>query len=65
MDKVTQQNAAMVQQTSTASRGLASEATGLAELVGEFQIDGGKQPAVAAAPGRARRWRRSSLAGAG
>ncbi len=48
MDKVTQQNAAMVQQTSTASRGLAAEATGLAELVGEFQIDGGKQPAVAA-----------------
>jgi methyl-accepting chemotaxis protein len=38
MDKVTQQNAAMVEQTSAASRGLAAEATGLARLVGAFRI---------------------------
>jgi methyl-accepting chemotaxis protein len=37
MDKVTQQNAAMVEQTSAASRSLASEATGLARLVGAFR----------------------------
>ncbi len=38
MDKVTQQNAAMVEQTTSASRGLANEATGLARLVGEFRL---------------------------
>ncbi len=40
MDRMTQQNAAMVQQTTAASRHLATEATGLAGLVGEFTIGG-------------------------
>jgi methyl-accepting chemotaxis protein len=37
MDQVTQQNAAMVEQTTAASRSLADEAAELAQLVAEFQ----------------------------
>ncbi|WP_206185829.1 methyl-accepting chemotaxis protein [Sphingosinicella sp. BN140058] len=36
MDKVTQQNAAMVEESNAAARSLADEATGLASLVGRF-----------------------------
>jgi methyl-accepting chemotaxis protein len=36
MDKVTQQNASMVEESNAAARSLADEATGLAELVGRF-----------------------------
>ena len=37
MDKVTQQNAAMVEESTAAARSLADEATGLSNLVGRFQ----------------------------
>lgn len=39
IDQGTQQNAAMVEQTSAASRALANEATDLFSLVGQFKID--------------------------
>ena len=54
MDKVTQQNAAMVEQTSAACRGLAAEATGLARLVGAFRIGEPANSAPAALPGQFR-----------
>ena len=38
MDQVTQQNAAMVEETSAASATLASEAARLRELIGQFQL---------------------------
>lgn len=38
MDHATQQNAAMVEQTSAAARNLASEVTGLAEQAGQFNV---------------------------
>jgi methyl-accepting chemotaxis protein len=40
MDQVTQQNAAMVEQSTAASHNLAQEAQGLAEAVGRFRVDG-------------------------
>jgi methyl-accepting chemotaxis protein len=46
MDQVTQQNAAMVEQATAASHSLASEASELAALVGEFQIGHREQPAL-------------------
>jgi methyl-accepting chemotaxis protein len=45
MDQTTQQNAAMVEQSTAASQGLAREAQGLNQLVGRFQVG-------AAAPAR-------------
>ena len=39
MDQMTQQNAAMVEQTTAASHALAQEARELGRLVGRFQID--------------------------
>jgi methyl-accepting chemotaxis protein len=39
MDQVTQQNAAMVEQSTAASHGLAGEAQELARLVAQFQLD--------------------------
>jgi methyl-accepting chemotaxis protein len=39
MDQVTQQNAAMVEEATAASHGLAGEAAGLTRLVGQFKID--------------------------
>ncbi|MFN7103468.1 MAG: methyl-accepting chemotaxis protein, partial [Pseudorhizobium sp.] len=48
MDQVTQQNAAMVEETSAASATLASEAARLRELIGQFQLGaGGGTPASA------------------
>ncbi|MDR3504684.1 MAG: methyl-accepting chemotaxis protein [Acidocella sp.] len=41
MDRVTQQNAAMVEESTAASHGLEAEARELAKLVGQFQIGGG------------------------
>ncbi len=41
MDQVTQQNAAMVEETTAASHALAQEATRLAERMGELRIKGG------------------------
>jgi methyl-accepting chemotaxis protein len=47
MDQVTQQNAAMVEESTAASHGLADEAEELARLVGKFQIENGLQSAAA------------------
>jgi len=44
MDQVTQQNAAMVEQTTAASHSLSSEAQDLARLVGQFKIDAAAAP---------------------
>jgi methyl-accepting chemotaxis protein len=47
MDQVTQQNAAMVEQATAASHGLAHEAEELARLVGQFHIgQGAEAPAI-------------------
>ncbi len=58
MDKVTQQNAAMVEQTTAASRTLTSEAEDLVTMVGRFRItdpaDMRHGPAPIASAGRAR-----------
>jgi methyl-accepting chemotaxis protein len=40
MDQATQQNAAMVEQTTAASHGLTAEADELAKLVSQFEIGG-------------------------
>jgi len=40
LDLMTQQNAAMVEQATAASRSLAGEADRMAELVGRFQVEG-------------------------
>ncbi|EKF61555.1 methyl-accepting chemotaxis protein [Agrobacterium albertimagni AOL15] len=45
MDQVTQQNAAMVEETNAAGATLASEASRLRELIGQFDLDGDKAPA--------------------
>jgi methyl-accepting chemotaxis protein len=59
MDQVTQQNAAMVEQTNAASHTLASDAENLSRLVGQFKMNLNEtahshapEPAVAAAPAR-------------
>ncbi|QIG81929.1 HAMP domain-containing protein [Sphingosinithalassobacter tenebrarum] len=44
MDRATQQNAAMVEESSAASRTLAGEANTLAELTARFVTGGGKRP---------------------
>ncbi|EGO94733.1 methyl-accepting chemotaxis protein, partial [Acidiphilium sp. PM] len=41
MDQVTQQNAAMVEQTTAASHGMSSEAATLAQLLSRFRIAAG------------------------
>jgi methyl-accepting chemotaxis protein len=53
MDKVTQQNAAMVEESTAAARSLADEATGLSSLVGRFQT-GSQAIAPVALPVRAK-----------
>lgn len=55
MDQVTQQNAAMVEQTNAASHTLASDAEGLTRLVGQFRMNGaapahGQASTASAAP---------------
>ena len=45
MDQVTQQNAAMVEETTAASRLLANEARELAQLVGQFKVGQAERPA--------------------
>ncbi|MDT8757608.1 globin-coupled sensor protein [Sphingomonas psychrotolerans] len=50
MDQSTQQNAAMVEQTSAAARNLTHEVGTLAELTGAFRIDGGGDRRPASAP---------------
>ncbi|MDH4439249.1 MAG: methyl-accepting chemotaxis protein [Rhizobium sp.] len=44
MDQVTQQNAAMVEETTAASMALRSESDNLRDLVARFQVSGGAQP---------------------
>jgi methyl-accepting chemotaxis protein len=49
MDRMTQQNAAMVEQSTAAARSLADEATQLTELVAQFRTSGSKpQPGIRA-----------------
>jgi methyl-accepting chemotaxis protein len=50
IDRMTQQNAAMVEQSTAATRSLSSEAQRLGELVAQFRVSGGGQSALAAAP---------------
>lgn len=40
MDQVTQQNAAMVEESTAASRSLAQEAADLEQLIGQFKVSG-------------------------
>ena len=57
IDGMTQQNAAMVEQATAATRKLSSEAQRLTERVAQFQVSGGDHPALAdatAAPPRER-----------
>ncbi|MFZ2100468.1 MAG: hypothetical protein WAU86_07875, partial [Oricola sp.] len=46
MDKTTQQNAAMVEETTAASHSLADEANGLAQMVAQFHTDERGAPAA-------------------
>ena len=52
MDRVTQQNAAMVEQSTAASHALAGEAVELARLVGQFQLGPMAQTSPASPPAR-------------
>ena len=54
MDQVTQQNAAMVEQTSAASESLRRETLRLAEMIAHFRTDGARPAGVAAAEPEAR-----------
>ncbi|MDY6964061.1 MAG: methyl-accepting chemotaxis protein, partial [Pseudomonadota bacterium] len=47
MDRMTQQNAAMVEQSTAAARSLADEAAELGRLVSQFRIDGAAAPRLA------------------
>ncbi|MDQ0454816.1 methyl-accepting chemotaxis protein [Rhizobium paknamense] len=47
MDQVTQQNAAMVEETNAASHALAGDAENLGRLVGQFKTGSGAKPATA------------------
>jgi methyl-accepting chemotaxis protein len=49
MDQATQQNAAMVEESTAASHALAREADGLTQLMGQFTV-GHDAPRVALAP---------------
>ncbi|WP_337271042.1 methyl-accepting chemotaxis protein [Oryzifoliimicrobium ureilyticus] len=49
MDQVTQQNAAMVEQSTAASSSLASEAGRLRELISQFQLGNGQSAAISRA----------------
>lgn len=44
MDQLTQQNAAMVEESNAATNRLAEEAANLARLVARFKLDGGTSP---------------------
>lgn len=50
MDRSTQQNAAMVEETSAAARNLAHEVVQLSDLAGAFRTQTGEGPSLAAAP---------------
>jgi methyl-accepting chemotaxis protein len=67
MDKMTQQNAAMVEQSTAAARSLADEANRLATLVNQFalgqQTSGHKNPAAAKPAPRGNRQAQPRTAG--
>ncbi|PLK28055.1 methyl-accepting chemotaxis protein [Porphyrobacter sp. TH134] len=50
IDRMTQQNAAMVEQSTAATRSLSSEAQRLGELVAQFRVSASGQPAATFAP---------------
>jgi methyl-accepting chemotaxis protein len=52
MDQMTQQNAAMVEESTAASRALAQEAVELRRLMGQFTLEEGASPASKASPAR-------------
>jgi methyl-accepting chemotaxis protein len=54
MDQVTQQNAAMVEETNAASATLANEASRLRDLIAQFQLDSGRGSFVATSYGSRR-----------
>ncbi len=54
MDQVTQQNAAMVEQTTAASHSLAHETEQLSTLIGRFRVIDGEASPVEREPGRSR-----------
>ncbi len=55
MDQGTQQNASMVEQSSAASYGLASQAASLMELLSQFKLDDGSATRIVAQPAQAPR----------
>ena len=67
MDKVTQQNAAMVEEATAASHSLAQEANELGRLVGQFRIgaDGGDAPSPEMSPSARHRAASMALADPG
>ncbi|MBV9078168.1 MAG: chemotaxis protein, partial [Methylobacteriaceae bacterium] len=54
MDQVTQQNAAMVEETAAASASLANEAVTLSDLVAQFRLEAGGVPTTERRPERPR-----------
>ncbi len=50
MDQVTQQNAAMVEESTAAARALAGQTEQLADMTGRFRLGGVRAPVAAAAP---------------
>ncbi|OAP50164.1 hypothetical protein ATB98_00925 [Sinorhizobium saheli] len=52
MDQVTQQNAAMVEESTAATSRLADEAANLARLIARFKLEGGMAPCAAAPDSR-------------
>ncbi|NCP14080.1 MAG: methyl-accepting chemotaxis protein [Sphingomonadales bacterium] len=50
IDRMTQQNAAMVEQATAATRSLSTEAQRLGEMVAQFRVSGTDQPVKATAP---------------
>jgi methyl-accepting chemotaxis protein len=50
IDRMTQQNAAMAEQSSAASRGLSSEAQRLSQLIAQFRVKSAADPSSLAAP---------------
>jgi hypothetical protein len=65
MDQVTQQNAAMVEQSTAASHALAQEATELSRLVAQFKVDTapGKPANDVSRQGQPRQTHRPAVAG--
>jgi methyl-accepting chemotaxis protein len=61
IDRMTQQNAAMVEQATAATRSLASEAQRLGDLVAQFRVSGEGQPSVYDAPGPSSRERKPAV----